>query len=411
MFFTVPDRLTVQCTGPSRMRPERSFGWNHGQMTDLTILELAFPVQLHILRHMVESETTWNEKNPKMFTDFLLWPFWCIMRVPKAVLKTSLSFLVRLSPSFDPSFVGPDVLNISTEVHVFHCTGQTDRAVYWTVPHAFGKELWLEPWPDDRSDHTGACISRPTSHFKTCGRVRNHLEREESEDVHRFSLMAFLVRHACPEGCPKVLASVSDPMMDFYLSYFTKAWILELSKDLFHNSTQLGSADHQNEPGQERRSHFDQTSLSFLVRLSPSFDPSFVGPRGFDVPRFVDQSIGADQHGDHDVLNNLTEVRSSDHTDQTDRAVPRASRLELRLEPRPDDRTDRTGALLPRPTRHSKTHGRARLSLSREETEDGHAFSSGGPSGLSRKRPYLYPVHPSGSEGPSLTNLHGRLSL
>ncbi|KAF2617885.1 hypothetical protein F2Q68_00038209 [Brassica cretica] len=133
--------------------------------------------------------------------------------------------------------------------------------------------------------------------------------------------------------------------------------------------------------------------------------------RGFDVPRFVDQSIGADQHGDHDVLNNLTEVRSSDHTDQTDRAVPRASRLELRLEPRPDDRTDRTGALLPRPTRHSKTHGRARLSLSREETEDGHAFSSGGPSGLSRKRPYLYPVHPSGSEGPSLTNLHGRLSL
>ncbi|KAF2588485.1 hypothetical protein F2Q70_00039188 [Brassica cretica] len=68
---------------------------------------------------------------------------------------------------------------------------------------------------------------------------------------------------------------------------------------------------------------------------------------GNDVPRFVDQSIGADQHGDQDVLNNLTEVRSSDRTDQTDRAVPRASRLELRLEPRPDDRTDRTGARLP----------------------------------------------------------------
>ncbi|KAF3502800.1 hypothetical protein F2Q69_00041669 [Brassica cretica] len=38
---------------------------------------------------------------------------------------------------------------------------------------------------------------------------------------------------------------------------------------------------------------------------------------GNDVPRFVDQSIGANQHGDQDVLNNLTE---------------------LRLEPRPDDR-------------------------------------------------------------------------
>ncbi|KAF3561492.1 hypothetical protein DY000_02016534 [Brassica cretica] len=99
------------------------------------------------------------------------------------------------------------------------------------------------------------------------------------------------------------------------------------------------------------------------------------------VPRCDEaESIGANQHGDHDVLNNLTEVRSSDRTDQTDRAVPCASRLEIRLEPRPDDRTDRTGARLPRPTRHSKTHGRGRLSLGREEIEDGHAFSSGGPS-------------------------------
>ncbi|KAG5414711.1 hypothetical protein IGI04_002278 [Brassica rapa subsp. trilocularis] len=43
---------------------------------------------------------------------------------------------------------------------------------------------------------------------------------------------------------------------------------------------------------------------------------------------------------------------------------------------------------------------RARLSLGREETEDGHAFSSGGPSGQSRKRPYLYPMHPCGSDEP-----------
>uniref|UniRef100_A0A0D3AML8 CCHC-type domain-containing protein n=1 Tax=Brassica oleracea var. oleracea TaxID=109376 RepID=A0A0D3AML8_BRAOL len=84
---------------------------------------------------------------------------------------------------------------------------------------------------------------------------------------------------------------------------------------------------------------------------------------GNDVPRLVDQSIGANQHGDQDVLNNLTEVRSSDHTGHADQAVPRASRLELRLEPRLDDRFPRTEAHLPRPTRHSKTHGRARLSL------------------------------------------------
>ena len=64
-----------------------------------------------------------------------------------------------------------DVLNISTEVHVFNRTGQTDRAVYWTIPHASGKELWLKPWPDDQSNRTGACLSHPTSHFKTYGRA------------------------------------------------------------------------------------------------------------------------------------------------------------------------------------------------------------------------------------------------
>ncbi|KAG5378234.1 hypothetical protein IGI04_026076, partial [Brassica rapa subsp. trilocularis] len=70
-----------------------------------------------------------------------------------------------------------NVQNVSTEVHVFHRTRQTDRAVYCTVPHTSGKELWLEPWPDDRSDNTGACLSRPTSHLKTYGRARIHFGR------------------------------------------------------------------------------------------------------------------------------------------------------------------------------------------------------------------------------------------
>ncbi|KAF3593355.1 hypothetical protein DY000_02022987 [Brassica cretica] len=119
-----------------------------------------------------------------------------------------------------------------------------------------------------------------------------------------------------------------------------------------------------------------------------------------DVPQFVDQSIGANQHGDQDVMNNLTEVRSSDRTRHTDQAVPHMSRLELRLEPRPDDRLTRTEARLPRQTRHSKTHGRARLSLGGEETKDRHTFSFGGPSGQSHRCPYRYSVHPSGSDEP-----------
>ena len=40
----------------SRIRPERSFGWNHGCMTDLTVLQLAFAVQLHKIRLMVKPE-------------------------------------------------------------------------------------------------------------------------------------------------------------------------------------------------------------------------------------------------------------------------------------------------------------------------------------------------------------------
>ncbi|KAF2595924.1 hypothetical protein F2Q68_00008217 [Brassica cretica] len=100
------------------------------------------------------------------------------------------------------------------------------------------------------------------------------------------------------------------------------------------------------------------------------------------------------------MLHKAIYVRSSDHTGHADQAIPRASRLELRLEPRLDDRFPRTEAHLPRPTRHSKTHGRARLSLGGEETKDGHAFSSSGPSGQSRKRSYLYPVHPYGSDEP-----------
>ncbi|WZY72184.1 hypothetical protein YC2023_004424 [Brassica napus] len=77
-----------------------------------------------------------------------------------------------------------NVLNISTEVHVFHRTGQIDRAVYWTIPHTSEKELWLEPWPDYRSDHTGACLSRPISHLKTYGRARIHFGRAGRGDTY-----------------------------------------------------------------------------------------------------------------------------------------------------------------------------------------------------------------------------------
>ncbi|WZZ34928.1 hypothetical protein YC2023_018329 [Brassica napus] len=79
-------------------------------------------------------------------------------------------------------------------------------------------------------DRPTSLLSQPIQHSKTDSQSRFNLGREESEDVHRFSLMALLVRPACPEGCPDGLASVPDPLMDFSHPYFTKEWKLRCLK-------------------------------------------------------------------------------------------------------------------------------------------------------------------------------------
>ena len=111
--------------------------------------------------------------------------------------------------------------------------------MYWTVPHTFGNELLLEPWPDDRSDHTGACLSHPTSQTKADGQTRINLGRANSDSDHSFSLLARLARTACTRDCADDLASLFDPIMDFSFGYFSKARILKLSEDLGHAGKQL----------------------------------------------------------------------------------------------------------------------------------------------------------------------------
>ncbi|WZZ00183.1 hypothetical protein YC2023_072511 [Brassica napus] len=96
-----------------------------------------------------------------------------------------------------------------------------------------------------------------------------------------------------------------------------------------------------------------------LERREELLESPLATPSG-DVPQTTDHYMEPAQHGVQDVLNISTEVH-----------VFHRAILDL---------------------------GRARLSLGGEKTKDGHAFSSGGPSGQSRKRPYLYPVHPSGSD-------------
>ncbi|KAF3529355.1 hypothetical protein DY000_02040071 [Brassica cretica] len=122
-------------------------------------------------------------------------------------------------------------LKIFTEEGVknFPNRRQTDRAVYWTVPHTSGKELWLEPWPHDRSDRTGACLCRPTSQDKADGQTRINLGRANSNSDHSFSLLARLARTACTDDRAEDLSTFFDPIMDFSFGYFSKARILKLS--------------------------------------------------------------------------------------------------------------------------------------------------------------------------------------
>ncbi|KAG2269853.1 hypothetical protein Bca52824_064408 [Brassica carinata] len=88
---------------------------------------------------------------------------------------------------------GPDGVQddqiIPTEVQADDRSRQTDRAMYRIDPRAVGKELRLEPRPDDRTDRTGARLPRPTRQAKTEGRARTHLGRVETETDHSLSLL------------------------------------------------------------------------------------------------------------------------------------------------------------------------------------------------------------------------------
>ncbi|KAL0805282.1 hypothetical protein YC2023_077334 [Brassica napus] len=132
---------------------------------------------------------------------------------------------------------------------------------------------------------------------------------------------------------------------------------------------------------------------------------------GNDVPQSTDHYMEPAQHGVQDVLNISTEVHVF-HRTRLDLDHARLEKDHARLE-KDHARLDVDHARLDEDharldldhARLNEDHARldldhARLDLGGEETEDGHAFSSGGPSGQSRKRPYLYPVHSSGSDEP-----------
>ncbi|CAG7888703.1 unnamed protein product [Brassica rapa] len=87
---------------------------------------------------------------------------------------------------------------IPTEVRATDRSRQIDGAVYRINPQASGKELRLEPRPDDRTNRTTVRLPCPTRQAKTDGQARTHFDREESEPDHTLSLLVRLIRAECP---------------------------------------------------------------------------------------------------------------------------------------------------------------------------------------------------------------------
>lgn len=104
--------------------------------------------------------------------------------------------------------------------------------MYQIDPRTSGKELRLEPRPDDRNDRTANVLTWPTRQANTDGRARIKFEREESESDRSFSLLACLVRTACTDGRTDGLTGEFDQYMKFDHLNFSKARILKLSDDL-----------------------------------------------------------------------------------------------------------------------------------------------------------------------------------
>ncbi|KAL0680467.1 hypothetical protein Bca4012_047314 [Brassica carinata] len=128
---------------------------------------------------------------------------------------------------------------IPTEVQADDRSRQTHRAVYRIDPHAAGKELRLEPCPDDQTDRTGARLSRPTRQAKTDGRAGTHLGRVEIETDHSLSLLVRLIRAECPDERTDGSTGQYDQFLNFDDQNFSKARILQLSKDLGRAGTKL----------------------------------------------------------------------------------------------------------------------------------------------------------------------------
>ncbi|KAG2287787.1 hypothetical protein Bca52824_047391 [Brassica carinata] len=110
---------------------------------------------------------------------------------------------------------------------------------YQIIPTESAKKLRLEPRLDDRTDRTEARHPRTTRQAKTIGQARTHFDREEPEIDHSLSLLVRLIRAECPDERTDGSAGHYDQFLNFDDQNFSKARILQLSKDLGRARTKL----------------------------------------------------------------------------------------------------------------------------------------------------------------------------
>jgi len=119
-----------------------------------------------------------------------------------------------------------------TEVQPFSRTRSTDRAVYRIDPRAPGRDLRMDPRPDDRISQTTGVLPRPIRHSRANSQARTHDHREESDSGLSLSFLARLGRTARPDQADHDLSNHFDDFMMIDASNYSKGRILKLSEDL-----------------------------------------------------------------------------------------------------------------------------------------------------------------------------------
>ena len=119
-----------------------------------------------------------------------------------------------------------------TEVQPFIRTRSTDRAVYRIDPRAPGRDLRMDPRPDDRISQTTGVLPRPIRHSRANSQARTHDHREESDFGLSLSFLARLGRTARPDQADHDLSNHFDDFMMIDASNYSKGRILKLSEDL-----------------------------------------------------------------------------------------------------------------------------------------------------------------------------------